>query len=191
MVRLGRGSSITNESKTYFTELREIRACRNCKYFMRVKEQRQTNHRGFCALGQNEGSYDLYIGTSYAKECPSFIIDNRKRRITLAEQDYNKREFEFAEEEATKLAKSICKSYKKDNPKERIRFFDEMMLGMELRGEFLQKFMFNNTKEWGEIYNMYDLTMEEYQGVLDMFRKLTNQLIENKKQVRKLKGEED
>lgn len=63
------------------------RDCRECKFFVRVQEQ---NHniglRGFCSMGQNDGDYDLYVSSSYAGECPSYLLSKKAAEVQREEQ---------------------------------------------------------------------------------------------------------
>jgi hypothetical protein len=52
------------------------KSCRNCKLFIRIKEIGKIRPRGFCVVGQCDGSFGLYISSSVATDCMGYNNGN-------------------------------------------------------------------------------------------------------------------
>ena len=64
--------------------------CRSCHHFNRVMNANRglrgsSRRQGFCVLGQLEGSFELYISSSVAHQCQSFIVDEYNTETTRLE----------------------------------------------------------------------------------------------------------
>jgi hypothetical protein len=147
------------------------RSCRNCQHFLRVQpndEPCQHALRGFCYLGDpgftERGNYQLFISCTGAKDCPAFIIDQRKVELTVFERKLALSFNEYMDKEEPRMRRQVRKATKEILEKKPLRFIGEFF---EVRSKLAQEWRSDNYKLLGYIHDNYDLKFKEYMQILD------------------------
>ena len=163
VLRLTKFNSFWQLSDVY----EEERSCRNCKFFIRVKgDDNDIKQRGFCILGMHQGDFSLYLSSTYARRCTSFVFDKEKAHIAkLEEQLHQKwRDTMFrVYDKRTKEYKSVKPLFERFGIDE-IRLHDERIVNA-----LYQIFITRHRNEFFEIRakrNKISISQEEYAKVL-------------------------
>ena len=145
--------------------------CRYCKWFIRVKESgKLLNIRGFCAFGQGEGCFDLYVSSSTALSCSHFVFDEFNYRI---EKELRKiknkiwRESDKIERELSREFEKRRKSKRSKTPFKNI--LEIMMISKRLAYERVVKEKFDEIKK---IHDMISFNEKDYRKILDALQTL-------------------
>jgi hypothetical protein len=120
--------------------------CKNCAFFCRVNEVGAKTHlRGFCMRGMNEGDYDLYLGSSYSTECPSFTFSSAANKITEFENHLNEIKWKYMEDDEKQAKRMINYEKRRGRWKNHpMGFFAEIFLGDEIGWEKFKKDYFDS-----------------------------------------------
>lgn len=146
--------------------------CKNCRFFTRVSEKgNQTQLRGFCLKGMNEGSFDLYLSASYASDCPSFFYNEENARITDVENQLNQikdQYFREGERDAKRILRKQPELKMKHNP------FQTMFMGHQIGWE---RFVADKHDALAKLSDMAHLTKRNYSTLLNFIQTKTFQFV--------------
>ena len=151
----------------------QYNSCRICNHYIRVNEKSANNvgnRRGFCILGQLEGSYGLYISSSRSRKCMGFVYDEEVYKISKAEADIKDEEKKYLyslEDRRTKNHKLIKPVYDAhvnylkatQNKNDGLAW---MMATQELRRVACDHFEAVNKERFYEIQKMVTLFESDY-----------------------------
>lgn len=147
----------------YFEKLKEkgYRSCRVCKWFIRVDEGGKIpdRFRGFCIFGQNSMDYGLYISSSIANECESFLFDENNAKITALEHLIGDLEMKEIYKDKTEVfTKAI---------KEKWNIYEYLHKQAVLKQQFKLKYFHFYRK----LQNLCQMKYREYQHLADNIKK--------------------
>lgn len=169
-----RGSGLIYEEKSKIHLMEHgRRSCRNCYNFMRVgkTEHSTIRKRGFCILGQGEGSFTLYLSCSGSGTCPSFTFDVEAIDLTNREDAFSNKSRKYGDAYAAKRIAVMKNNANKTKSKHKVGFFDYFMIEMELRAEGIKEYHVNHWDEYTQLLGEVDLFYKEYLNLLDSFTK--------------------
>lgn len=140
-------------------------SCRTCQHFIRVEESGwRSVLRGFCERGGSDGAdFNLYISSSYAKECKCFEFDPMKGDLRNKENTLS----EMFDGYRSKSMRRLMEGFANKPQDYMIQKWDE-----ELKAE---RFRLDHTDEMMVINNAFELKRRDYDNLMARTRDmLTN-----------------
>ena len=163
--------------------------CRCCKFFHRVFEHNYRNIfniRGFCRLGRLNGEYNLFVSTSFSRECPAFVRDEYNTETWKREYNLRKKhsEFEYALIDGRTRLHKLIRKHAFENEELKKFFSDDignrwvsLYINRKLREDFYELFlrMYKDDFDW--LYHRKMLKESDYHSFLNKLRTLFDKFV--------------
>ena len=160
--------------------MKTFRSCRNCTHFFRCDSERGLkniqNTRGFCILGQLDGSFCLYVSQSGVQECMAYVEDDYNAETHQLELALNDKISNFH----YKMGDRRSKEYK-------------LFKSMQPEGEAVEKF-FGGDRNQGVISLITDRGLAKvfmdwfFERNIELYKELGNRKLFSHKQYYELVG---
>ena len=182
-------------------EKQRKRSCRMCKHFCRIKEDgdfRKIRRRGFCVLGKLEGDFSLYVSSSYAMDCPAFVLDDYNYETTMMEFELAEKWNEFRMKiedgrtrearELKKVIRAMADYLKLENAvREGIAGIQAYRKAMALAYDH---FVERHRNEFGRLWKRRAVNVKDYRNVLAAISRILEDCVGEKAGGRTCRGVE-